>query len=172
MDHEVVGEGRDVNEDAAAFDGAVRGFSRRARGGVEQLRQHREDPACYSCHDRFDPMGVALENFDPIGRWRVKIEDKADVISTGEFRSGEKIEGVQGLRNFLRQREDTLVEAFATKLLGYSLGRSVLPRMNRRFRRWIAAMRADGLSMRSAIHTALTSPQFLYRRDAELLAMK
>lgn len=144
------------------------GVDEEGRSFVEQLRQHRENPACYSCHDRFDPMGVALENFDPIGRWRTKIEGTADVISTGEFRSGEQIEGIAGLKDYLREREDTLIEAFNTKLLGYTLGRSVLPTDKPTLEAMEAAMRSNDLSIRAAIRAALTSPQFLYRRDAEL----
>ncbi|MGF1451524.1 MAG: DUF1592 domain-containing protein [Opitutales bacterium] len=132
---------------------------------TEQLRQHREDPACYSCHDRFDPLGVALENFDPIGRWREKVEGKAPVSSTGQFRSGETIDGIAGLREYLKSREEQLLEAFATKLLGYSLGRSVLPTDKPVIEQMITAMRSNNLSIRSALHVALTSPQFLNRRD-------
>lgn len=144
------------------------GVDEQGRGIVEQLRQHRDDPACYSCHDRFDPMGVALENFDPIGRWRTKVEGKADVESQGLFRSGETIDGIDGLRDYLGEQEDTLLEAFATKLLGYSLGRSVLPTDKNTLAAMIEAMRANDMSPRAAIHTALTSPQFLQRRDIDL----
>lgn len=132
---------------------------------TEQLRQHRQDPACYSCHDRFDPLGVALENFDPIGRWRTKVEGKAPVSSVGEFRSGQTIDGIDGLRAFLAEREDELLEAFCTKMLGYALGRTVLPTDRPTLEEMISAMRANNLSMRAAIHVALTSPQFLQRRD-------
>ena len=144
------------------------GVDAEGRGLVEQLRQHRDNPACYSCHDRFDPMGVALENFDPIGRHRTRIEGKAAVISKGEFRSGESIDGISGLKQFLKSREDGLLEAYATKLLGYSIGRSVLPTDKPTLEAMITEMREANLSPRAAIHTALTSPQFLYRRDAEL----
>ena len=144
------------------------GVDEAGRTITEQLRQHRQDPACYSCHDRFDPLGVALENFDPIGRWREKVEDKAPVSSRGEFRSGVTIEGASGLRDFLGAQEDRLVEAFATKLLGYALGRSVLPTDQPTLEAMITSMRANGLTVRSALHSALTSPQFLQRRDPEV----
>ena len=114
-------------------------------------------------------MGVALENFDPIGRWRTQVEGKADVKSQGLFRSGETIDGIEGLRQYLAQREDTLLEAFTTKLLGYSLGRSVLPTDRATLQAMQESMRANGMSPRSAIHAALTSPQFRQRRDIEIV---
>ncbi len=144
------------------------GVDDQGRTIVDQLRQHRDDPACFSCHDRFDPLGVALENFDPIGRWRTRIEDKADVKSQGLFRSGETIDGVAGLRAYLAEREEILIDAFTTKLLGYALGRSVLPTDKPTLDAMKEAMSENNLSVRAALHAALTSPQFLTRRDVEL----
>jgi len=144
------------------------GVDDQGRTIVDQLRQHRDDPACYSCHDRFDPMGVALENFDPIGRWRTRIEDKADVKSQGLFRSGETIDGVAGLRAYLAEREEILIDAFTTKLLGYALGRSVLPTDKPTLDAMKEAMSENNLSVRAALHAVIISPQFLTRRDVEL----
>jgi len=132
---------------------------------TEQLAMHREDPACYSCHDRFDPIGVALENFDPIGRWRTEVDGKAPVNPLGEFRSGEAIDGITGLREYLKTRQEQLVEAFAVKLLGYSLGRAVLPTDKPAIEEIVATMEANNYSIRSAVHAALTTPQFLNRSD-------
>ncbi|MGF1451463.1 MAG: DUF1592 domain-containing protein [Opitutales bacterium] len=137
---------------------------------TEQLRQHRDDPACYSCHDRFDPLGVALENFDPVGRWREKVEGKAPVNAKGEFRSGQTIDGLAGLRQFLRSQEEQFLEALVTKLLGYSLGRSVLPTDRPTIESMLTAMHSNDLSVRAALKVALTSPQFLNRRDEEVVA--
>ncbi|MCX6623668.1 MAG: DUF1592 domain-containing protein [Acidobacteria bacterium] len=68
-----------------------------ARTVRERLAQHRKNPVCASCHSRIDPMGFALENFDPMGRWRT--EDAGQPIdNTGELADGRKFAGPEGLR--------------------------------------------------------------------------
>lgn len=129
------------------------------------MEQHREDPACYSCHDRFDPLGVALEYFDPIGRWRTKTGSQ-DVDALGKYRDGRTIEGFSELRQFMHAEEEQFLETFAKKLLGYSLGRAILPTDKPVIEQMVKDMKASDLTIRSAIHTAVSSPQFMQRRDA------
>lgn len=94
---------------------------------VRQLvERHTTDARCSGCHQRIDPFGFALEEFDAIGRRRtVDHAGRAlDVRST--LPDGTSIEGLSGLRDYLlTKRRDTLIRQFCRKLLGYSLGRSV-----------------------------------------------
>src|SRR5690606_32922507 len=89
----------------------------------EAMMRHREDRACSVCHDRIDPLGFVLESFDPVGRLR----SEEGLDDTGEMRDGTLIDGWTGLRDYLTKNADTFTGNFSRKLLGYALGRSVLP---------------------------------------------
>ena len=92
----------------------------------QMLEQHRADPACASCHNRIDPIGFALENFDEIGRWRE--EDRGVPIdAVAVLPGGAKLDGVAGLKAYLMERRDAFVRNFTRKMLGYALGRAIRP---------------------------------------------
>ena len=90
----------------------------------ERLEIHRKDPGCASCHKTMDPLGMGLENFDAIGRWRDK-EGEREVDSTGELPSGEKFSGPIELIGIIRGRQEQFHRAFAERLLTYALGRGL-----------------------------------------------
>jgi hypothetical protein len=90
----------------------------------QRLEQHRQDPACASCHNMMDPIGFALENFDAIGKYRD--QTNGFPVNTGAvFWDGTDFEGPDGLYNILMSRSDLFVENFIEKLLTYALGRKV-----------------------------------------------
>ena len=96
------------------------------RTAREQLAIHRSKAACAGCHARMDPLGLALESFDPIGRWR----DSADgrpVDTTANLVTGEHITGVQGVRAMLVARREQVYRALARKLMTFALGRGLEP---------------------------------------------
>ncbi|MBI4265289.1 MAG: DUF1592 domain-containing protein [Acidobacteria bacterium] len=90
----------------------------------EQMEQHRANPACASCHRLMDPLGLALENFDAVGAWRVK-DANADVDAKVQLADGTNVDGAVGLRQALLRRPDIFVGTFTEKLLTYALGRSL-----------------------------------------------
>ena len=90
----------------------------------ERLEIHRKDPGCASCHKTMDPLGMGLENFDAIGRWRDK-EGERDVDSSGELPGGEKFSGPIELIGIIRSRQEQFHRAFAERLLTYALGRGL-----------------------------------------------
>ena len=90
----------------------------------KQLEQHRKSTQCNGCHQRIDPIGFPLENYDPIGRWR-KNYSGAPIDSTGELRDGKKIDGQDGLKKYLLKNKDLFLKNMSRKLLGYALGRRV-----------------------------------------------
>ena len=61
------------------------------------MEEHRKNPACTSCHRVIDPLGLALENFDVTGAWRIK-DNEVPVDSVGELYDGTKMDGPAGLR--------------------------------------------------------------------------
>jgi len=90
----------------------------------EQLAKHRADPACAACHDTMDPLGLALEKFDALGRWRPE-ESGRPIDARGSLPGGRQIEGAQGLRRELLRRRGDFRTCFTKKMLTYALGRGL-----------------------------------------------
>jgi Protein of unknown function (DUF1592)/Protein of unknown function (DUF1588)/Protein of unknown function (DUF1587)/Protein of unknown function (DUF1585)/Protein of unknown function (DUF1595) len=90
----------------------------------EAMERHRADPACNSCHRVIDPLGLALENFDVTGAWRIK-DNGVPVDATGELYDGTKLEGPASLRQALLDHEESFLRAFTESLMTYALGRRV-----------------------------------------------
>lgn len=93
----------------------------------ERMAQHRDNPACSSCHMLMDPIGLSMENFDAIGRWRTKGEDGAPIDAAGGLPNGETFESAAGLKRALLARSDRFVGAVSEKLLTFALGRGIEP---------------------------------------------
>ncbi len=90
----------------------------------KQLELHRSRSECASCHQRMDPLGFGLENFDPIGRFRTE-QAGQPVDAAGELPSGEKFNGPRELRAVLLKQKTEFLRNLARKLLGYALGRQL-----------------------------------------------
>jgi hypothetical protein len=90
----------------------------------ERMEQHRANPACNSCHKVIDPLGLALENFDPSGKWRIK-DLGVPVDPTGVMYDGSTISGPADLREALLKHKDAILLSFTESLLTYALGRQV-----------------------------------------------
>jgi hypothetical protein len=88
----------------------------------DRLESHRANPTCASCHQIMDPIGLALENFDLIGRWRTEENGKA-LDTTTEMIDGTRIDGPATLRQALLDRGDAVASTIIEKLLSYALGR-------------------------------------------------
>lgn len=90
----------------------------------QQLERHRQNPDCASCHDRMDPLGFGLENFDNLGRWR-DTDRGQPVDARGTLPSGQTFEGPAGLKSVLMARKDAVVRHLARKLTGFAFGREL-----------------------------------------------
>ena len=91
----------------------------------ERMVEHRRNPVCASCHAIMDPIGLSLENFDAIGRWRERTAGFEPLDVEGSFPDGTTFDGAGGLRETLLDRSDQFVRTLASKLLTYGLGRAV-----------------------------------------------
>ena len=92
----------------------------------ERLEVHRENPSCNQCHGVIDPLGLALENFNAIGKWREKDRWAGRPIdSSGRLVGGAPISGPADLRQALLDRPQQFVQSFTEKLMIYALGRAV-----------------------------------------------
>ena len=126
----------------------------------ERIVNHRNQPACASCHSRIDPWGIAFENYDALGAYRTQIQDQP-VDATSELFNHQTLAGIDGLKRYLlTDRQDQLASALVHKLTAYALGRPVslgdrvdIDRLTAQFRR-----QNDGLG--DLIHLIISSTLF------------
>lgn len=130
----------------------------------EALKQHSTDNACAVCHERIDPLGFSLESFDPIGRFRAVDESGGKIDDSGELKDGTRFVGLDGLRAYLKTRNDQFTSAFCRKLLGYALGRQTLPSDKPLITAMQQALAANGGRFSAAVTAIVTSHQFTHRR--------
>lgn len=90
----------------------------------ERLEEHRKNPACNSCHRVIDPIGLALENYDVDGRWRIK-DSGIPVDAGGRLYDGTPLNGPDDLRKALLDHSEAVVRGFTEYLMTYGLGRRV-----------------------------------------------
>jgi hypothetical protein len=105
----------------ALKDGGVDGQPHSIR---ERMEVHRRNPVCASCHQRMDPLGFSLENFDALGKWRA-VADGETVDPAAALPDGTQFKGVEGLRTLLVGHREDFVRTLTEKLLAYSVGRGV-----------------------------------------------
>jgi hypothetical protein len=86
------------------------------------MEEHRANPACAGCHKIMDPIGLALENFDGVGRWRAK-DSGFTIDGSGQLVDGTRVDGPASLRKALLDRPEAFVGAMTEKLLMYGVGR-------------------------------------------------
>jgi mono/diheme cytochrome c family protein len=90
----------------------------------QRMEEHRKNPTCASCHRVIDPLGLALDNFDVTGAWRIK-DNEVPVDTAGDLYDGTKINGPDGLRAALLRHQDMVLRTLTENLLTYALGRRV-----------------------------------------------
>ncbi len=89
----------------------------------ERIADHRNKPACYSCHSRIDPWGIAFENYDALGAFRTSISSEP-VDATAKLFNGQTLAGMDGLKRYLlSHRQDQFARAMVHKMVAYALGR-------------------------------------------------
>ncbi len=148
-------------------EGAVKPTNMRA-----MLLQHRQDHACAVCHERIDPMGFALEGFDPIGRVRVTDDTGIKIDDSAETKDGTKFVGLDGLRGFLQAQDDQFKTQVCRKLLGYALGRQTMPSDKPLIAEMKTGLKNNGGKFSTAVLAVVNSRQFLHRRAEKNVASK
>jgi hypothetical protein len=131
--------------------------------GRERLAKHREKPACAVCHDRIDPVGFALENFDAVGRWRTRDAERP-VDASGVLPDGAAVDGVDGLEASLVRRPDGFVAALAEKLLTYALARGVTPEDGPAVRAIVEKARQEEYRLSAVVRAVVQSVPFRMRK--------
>ena len=122
-----------------------------------QLIRHREDPACYECHKQMDPIGLALENFDVIGRYRGKYQHRGPKIDPAGEIFGAQFSNIAELRKILRSREDEFANGLTIKLAEYAKGRKLNRRDLEIVDQVVAEAKSDEYRFKSLLAQMLTS---------------
>ncbi len=125
----------------------------------ERMEQHRANPSCSSCHNVIDPIGLALDNFDVTGAWRIK-ENGMEIDASGQLYDGSPINGPADLRNAILSRPSVFVRTFARNMMAYALGRRVEYFDMPTIREIEADASENGYKMSSFIIGVVQSPAF------------
>jgi hypothetical protein len=137
------------------------------------LAQHRNNPACATCHARFDTFGLTFENYGPVGEARTKDLAGHPVDTQATFPGGSQGSGLLGLQTYIRaNREKDFLDNLSRKMLVYALGRSLLLSDEPLIQRINTRLAASGYRMSALIETIVTSPQFLTKRTSDFTSRK
>ncbi len=154
----------------------------------DQLNRHRTDPTCASCHQRIDPLGMVLENFDPVGRWRdhypryIRPPDGAETLqeefyssigsgvavgppvdAAGVMPDGVRLEDVTDLKRYVLDRPDAFSRCLTEKLLIYAAGRPLTYGDRKVVERITADVETRGRGFRDLIAAVVRSESFRAR---------
>ena len=138
---------------------------------VRQLvERHSVDPKCIVCHQRIDPLGFALEAYDPIGRRRDKDLGGRPIETNVKTFDGAQFDGLDGLKKYmLNERHDSFLKQFCKKLLGYALGRAVQLSDEPLLAEMQTELKARNYEILAAVETIVRSQQFREIRGREFM---
>ena len=129
----------------------------------ERMELHRANPTCNACHRLMDPIGLALDNFDVVGRWRTR-EDGVPLDTRGTFYDGTELATPGELVDVLLERPIPLVRGFTENLLAYAIGRRVEHFDQPTVRSIARAAEAQGYRMSSFVLGVVKSDPFQLMR--------
>ncbi len=135
----------------------------------QRLAEHRANAACAVCHDRIDPPGFALENFDATGRWR-ELESEQSLDVSGGLPDGDRFEGISGLEKALLRRPELFARTITEKLLVFALGRGLQPEDGAAVRRVVNAAANEDYRFSAIVQGIVASVPFRMRQTAVSVA--
>lgn len=128
----------------------------------QRLERHRSERRCAACHAEMDALGFALENYDPLGRWRDDVHG-APVDASAELPDGTRLDGPVALKDALLARADDFVRAFAKNLLVHGVGRDMVLLDEPALAAIVAAARHGADRFDALLAAVVTSPLFVLR---------
>jgi hypothetical protein len=129
----------------------------------QRLELHRADPQCFGCHKRMDVLGLGLENFDAIGRWREK--DSAKPIDpSGTLPTGESFSSPGGLKKILAGCKDDFARTMTEKMFVYALGRTLERCDRREIKRAVEELKKNDYRFSALVESVVSSYAFRFRR--------
>jgi hypothetical protein len=138
------------------IDPDVRG----AKSMRDILTKHRDSPACFECHRKIDPLGFALECFDPIGAARATYEKGTAIDTSGELPGGQSFKDVAELKRILVTRKDQFARMLTERLLGYACGRRIEPLDRPAVGQVLKELQQGGNGLRTLIEQVVLSEPF------------
>ena len=137
----------------------------------ERFAVHRERADCAGCHSKLDPLGFALENFDPVGRWRNHYENGRSVDASGVLFRKHSFNNVVEFKDAILSEKDRFTRAFAGHMLSYALGRGLTPVDAYALDGITAKTIADGFRLQTLLHEVVQSAPFINKpRPRQALA--
>ena len=129
----------------------------------ELLAQHATNKTCAACHQKLDPLGFALEEFDAAGAWRSET-GAGPVDAVGRLPSGQVVNGFAGLKDVLKARRQEFLRHFADELLSYALGRPIVDSDEATIQEVLRRAAADQYRFRTFVAAVCESRPFCWRR--------
>ena len=135
----------------------------------QRLAIHRETPSCARCHDKIDPLGLALENFNAAGEWREREghgyngrinKDDPVIDASAKMPDGTAFAGVEGLQEQLLKNEERFLETLASQLATYALGRELGFSDRKMVRDFAAHTRQRGYTLEALLEAIVSSSAF------------
>ena len=126
----------------------------------ELMEKHGNNPTCFECHRKIDPLGLAMENFDHIGAWRDRYAKKLPIDASGEMPDGTTFEGAEGIRDYLLNRPDQFAHCLTEKLMVYGLGRRLSFTDQDDIDQIVSTLKQQGGGLRDLVHLVIQSEPF------------
>lgn len=127
----------------------------------ERFAAHREHASCAGCHQRIDPLGFALDNYDAAGLWREKYSNGRKVDASGKLLSKHEFSNIIEFKDALLTEKDRFTRAFAAHLLSFALGREMEAADSLALEKIVTQTAADDYRFQSLIKEVVLSPPFL-----------
>jgi hypothetical protein len=143
-------------DNVPAIDPDVRG----AKSMRELLAKHRDNPACFECHRKIDPLGFALETFDPIGAARTTYAKNVPIDTSGELPNGQRFADLAGLKRLLVERKAQFARMLTERLLTYACGRLIEAMDRPALDALLAATKPNDYPFRDLIEQVVLSETF------------
>jgi len=135
----------------------------------ERLAIHRDQPACAGCHNKIDPLGFALENYDPTGFWRDRYENGRPVDASGVLFRRHPFKNIVEFKDAILKEKDRFTRAFAKHLLAFALGREITAADAPALDDIAARTAAGGYRLHTLIKQVVLSRPFRYKSNPKLL---
>ena len=132
----------------------------------QKLKQHSKDVQCSGCHQKIDPLGFALENFDLLGRWRDNYRTGIKVDASGKLFGKHSFEDVVGFKDAILAEKDVFANAFIRHLLSFALGRELTLTDRIAADEITRASKQDNYQMREIIKHTVLHPIFNLKRES------
>jgi hypothetical protein len=134
----------------------------------ELLGLHREPSTCYGCHQKMDPLGLGLENFDATGRWReayTGLEQPHPIDASGVLPNGESFDGPAALRQILLEKRDLFARNLSRKMLSFALGRGIRFQDKRTVDDLTENLLENDFDSSAFLHAVVMSYPFRYKKS-------